>query len=290
MADAKQLKIYDQPQLRDARMLLGFSGWMDGGETSTGTVEYLRRKLKAKRVAEIESEDFYIYSFPGSMEIASLFRPHTKIEDGRILQFEEPKNTFYCDPQRRLILFEGKEPNFRWSQYAECILSAAERFNVSMIYFVGSVAGLVPHTREPRFFASVSEPQLMGELLKFGMRQSNYEGPASIVTYLTVLCRQRGLYMVNLVAEIPAYVQGRNARCVEAVVRKLSGMLDLRIDFSDLQVVSDELEKRLNKIVKGKPELAKYVSKLEEDYDNEVFDTQLGDLKQWLQQQGIRLD
>jgi hypothetical protein len=29
---------------------------------------------------------------------------------------------------------------------------------------------------------------------------------------------------------------------------------------------------------------------MEEDYDNEMFDTQMGDLKEWLEKQGIRLD
>lgn len=36
--------------------------------------------------------------------------------------------------------------------------------------------------------------------------------------------------------------------------------------------------------------LAERIQKLEEDYDNEVFDTQMTDLKDWLEQQGIRLD
>jgi hypothetical protein len=40
----KSLIIYERPKLKTPRMVLGFSGWMDGGEVSTGTVEYLRDK------------------------------------------------------------------------------------------------------------------------------------------------------------------------------------------------------------------------------------------------------
>jgi len=29
---------------------------------------------------------------------------------------------------------------------------------------------------------------------------------------------------------------------------------------------------------------------LEENYDNEVFDTEMGELKKWLEQKGVRLD
>jgi hypothetical protein len=38
------------------------------------------------------------------------------------------------------------------------------------------------------------------------------------------------------------------------------------------------------------PELANNIHKLEEDYDNEIFNSEMGDLKQWLEQQGIRVD
>ena len=62
---SEKLRIYKKPNLNKPRLLLGFSGWMDGGEVSTGTVECLIEKLDAERFAEIEPEGFYIYNFPG---------------------------------------------------------------------------------------------------------------------------------------------------------------------------------------------------------------------------------
>jgi len=38
------------------------------------------------------------------------------------------------------------------------------------------------------------------------------------------------------------------------------------------------------------PELAGNIGKLEEDYDNEIFNNEMGELKHWLEQQGIRVD
>ena len=49
-------------------------------------------------------------------------------------------------------------------------------------------------------------------------------------------------------------------------------------------------EKRLDELVAKRPELAELIRKLEGDYDSEIFDTQMGELKVWLQRQGIRLD
>ena len=54
----ENLIIYEKPSFKTPRMVLGFSGWMNGGNVSTGSVEYLRNKLKAKKFAEIYSKDF----------------------------------------------------------------------------------------------------------------------------------------------------------------------------------------------------------------------------------------
>ena len=285
-----RLRIHARPAMKDARMVLGFSGWMNGGEVSTGTVEYLVHKLNASALADIDAEDLYLFNFPGSMEVASLFRPYTKIEEGMIVAYQVPMNRFFYNELHNLILFVGKEPNFKWAEYCDCIFSLASQFGVSMIYFIGSVAGLVPHTREPRLSGSVSDEGLKSMLQRLGVRLSDYEGPAGISTHLTHQSGERSLAMVTLVAEIPAYVQGKNHRCIESVARRLSGLLNLQVNLDELRVLADGLEERLNEIVEERPELAERVQQLEADYDNEVFDTQMGDLKDWLQRQGIRLD
>jgi hypothetical protein len=77
-----KLRIFDDANFRNPRLLMGFSGWMDGGDVSTGTIKVLADRLYAKRFAEIEPEGFYIYNFPGAMEITALFRPHCRIKKG----------------------------------------------------------------------------------------------------------------------------------------------------------------------------------------------------------------
>src|SRR4051812_31468949 len=90
------LRIDHSPALDGATLVLAFSGWMDGGDVSTGTVRRLVDILGAVPIAEIDSDPFCIYNFPGSMEVASLFRPPIKIEDGLITGLDMPTNLFYC--------------------------------------------------------------------------------------------------------------------------------------------------------------------------------------------------
>jgi proteasome assembly chaperone (PAC2) family protein len=148
----------------------------------------------------------------------------------------------------------------------------------------------VPHTREPRLFCSVSNPQLRDKLVHYGVKFSDYEGPASIVTYLTSRAAEYGVDMVSFVSAIPAYVQGYNPKCIEAVIRRLAGILELKVELDDLRTISDSFEKKLSNVVQQQPELADSIRKLEEDYDNEIFDNEMGDLKKWLQEKGVRLD
>jgi proteasome assembly chaperone (PAC2) family protein len=285
-----KLTIYTRPKFNNPSLLLGFSGWMDGGDVSTGTVKCFIDKLDAQKFAEIEPAGFYIYSFPGSMEVTALFRPHTQIMDGVIKSYEIPANTFYYSEQSNLILFSGKEPNLNWEEFAECIFSVCKEFGVEMIYFIGSVAGLVPHTREPRLFCSVSQAELKDRFQHYGVKFANYEGPASFITYLTTNCSHRDIKLVSLVASIPAYVQGNNPKCIEAVTRRIAGMLELEMEYDDLATISEEFEKKLHEVVQEQPELESNIHKLEEDYDNDIFDNEMGELKTWLEQQGIRVD
>lgn len=288
--ESDRLEIHDQPRLSDGRMVLAFSGWMDGGDVSTGTVKWLVKTLNAREVATINPEGFYIYNFPGSMEISTLFRPHTSIEDGLITSYRPPENTFFCDDEHDLILFRGKEPNFNWCEYADHLFAFASRSGVSTLYFVGSVGAAIPHTRESRLMTTVSNESIKPILEQHGVGFTNYVGPASFSTYLLTHACSRGFLMASLVAEIPAYIQDTNPKSIEAVVRKLAAILGLQVGLDDLRTLAAAWEEKLNTVLEPESDLAKHIRKLEEDYDNEVFDTQMGDLKEWLQQRGIRVD
>ncbi len=271
-------------------MVVAFSGWMDGGDVSTATVEHLVETSGAMPIADIEPDEFYVYSFPASMEVSAFFRPHGAIENGLVQSFEAPSNTFYVDESNRLLLFLGHEPNMHWRKFADCIFEVASSAGVTKIYFVGSVGGMVPHTREPRLFSAVSASRLKDDLETFGVRFTDYAGPVSIVTYMMTQAERRSIGMASVVAEIPAYVQGRNPRCIAAVTRQISAILGLEGGLDPLRDLVGQWEKRLNEAVEERPELVSHIRKLEEDYDNEIFDTQMGDLKDWLEQQGIRVD
>src|SRR6516162_1338360 len=90
------LRILDRPLIERGTLVLAFTGWMDGGDVSTGTVRRLVDLLDARPIAEIDPDPFYLFNFPGSMEVAALFRPAIRIEGGLITGLEMPRNTFHA--------------------------------------------------------------------------------------------------------------------------------------------------------------------------------------------------
>lgn len=291
------LSLDQTPRMDGGAMIMGFSGWMDGAEVSTGSLAYLAEKFRAKRVGEIRSGHFYILNVPGSMEITSLFRPAARIEDGLVKHLDMPRNEFYAAEEARLLLFRGKEPNVGWELYADHLLDAANRCGVTDLYFIGSVGSVVPHTRDPVFWSTVTSEALRERLLGHGVTATNYEGPASFATYLSQRARDAGLNMATLVAGIPSYIDGRNPRCIEAMLTKLGELLGRTFDLTELQGQRREFLQGVQIAMQKNPKLTERIQQLEKLYDNEINgetseETKETDdsLKNWFERQNIKLD
>ena len=267
-----RLRIEQVPELEDATLVLAFSGWMDGGDVSTGTVRRIIDLVEAERFAEIDTEPFYLYNFPGSMEVASLFRPHIQIEDGLVRSVDMPSNMFYCHQPSNLVLFMGTEPHLGWAGFRDSIFELARRVNVTRIVFVGSFGGAVPHTREPRVYVTCSSPELLDEMQQYAVGRTGYEGPGSFTSYLMTQVPEAGLEMVSLVAEIPGYLQGTNPMSIEAVSRRLSKMLGMSMDLDELRSAGTKWEMDVSSAVEKNEELQETVRKLERQYDDELLE------------------
>jgi proteasome assembly chaperone (PAC2) family protein len=261
----------DPPRLNDATLLLALTGWMDGGDVSTGTVKRLMEGRDVTHVARLAPAGFYIDNFPGSMEVTSLFRPHVRYDGGLVEEFEMAGNDFYADEKSNMAFFVGREPNLNWPGFADCIYEVIGRLGVKRIIFMGSFGGAVPHTREPRLYGSVSERRLLPLLKQHGLRPTEYEGPASFATYLLTRSPAHRVEMLSIAAEIPGYLQGENPLSIAAVTRRLAAILNLPVDLSTLRQASTQWELEVTEAVEKDEKLIETVRQLEEQYDNDLI-------------------
>ena len=113
---ADRLIIQDKPELIAPYIMVGLKGWLNAGEVSTGSIDYLRRKLGARPFASIEPTGFYIYQIPSSTAEQTM-RPLVKIKEGLVKKLDLPRNEFFfwkSGAAHDLILFLGVEPNLDW--------------------------------------------------------------------------------------------------------------------------------------------------------------------------------
>jgi len=267
----RSLTNFDSLRLDNGTLLLALTGWMDGGLVSSGTVRQIMEGRQLVEMAQIEPSGYYIDNFPGSMEIATLFRPTVTYIDGLIANFEMPTNQFWADPANNMAFFVGKEPNLNWPGFGDCIFEICARMNIKRIIFMGSFGGSVPHTREPRMFGSVSDRKMLPMLAKHDLKPSNYEGPASFATYLLSRSPRHSIDMLSIAVEIPGYLHGANPLSIETVTRRISRLLNLPVDVNKLRQTSNTWEQEVSEAVEKDEELAETVRKLEVEYDNSLI-------------------
>ena len=131
-----------------------------------------------------------------------------------------------------------------------------EEYQIQEIYFIGSVNGLTPHTRDPRVYSSVSNEKLKKILEEENIRFTTYEGSASLTTYLTFLAKERDISMINLITDVPMYIHATNPRGIISIVKKVKALLQLNLDFSDLIPLVEQFDSNMAVAMREQPELA----------------------------------
>ncbi len=265
------------PVLREPKMVLALDGWVDGGEAATGSIRFLRRKLRPRKLAEIPPDRFHIYQVPGQLSL----RPYSRVVEGLVSEYRPPRNLFHYwqnpEAEQDLILFQGTEPHMHWDDYTEAILHLAQEFGVRRMYMLGGVLDKTPHTREPGISSVCSNAELRDELRAHGIEPLDYEGPGGIRTALVHRCQRLPLEMAVLHARVTYYpefnlVITHNPKAIRALVRKLNRMLGLGLDLADLDRETTDFEARMSYFALQNREFRTYVEALEKEYPMSAAD------------------
>ncbi len=269
---AKNDVVYSaHPILRHPIMVLALDGWVDGGEAATGSLQYLRRKLKPRKFAEIPAGRFQINQVPGQLSL----RPYSHVEDGLLKVYRPQRNTFYYweNPygERDVVLFQGSEPNMCWDDYCKAIMQVAREYEVSRIYMLGGVLDKTPHTREPAVSSVSTSALLRDELRHLDIEPVDYEGPAGIRTALVHMCQKLSVEMAVLHVRVTYYpefnlVIAHNPKAVRALVKRLDRLIDLHLDLADLDKETKDFESRIGYMALRNREFRDYIEALEKEY------------------------
>ena len=212
--------------------------WPGMGNVALGAVDYVRRRLKATRFAEIEAKEFQapgvILVKEGVAELPSL-----------------PRNIFYFTKNPELIIFEGEsqltgKPGEKVMQE---ILDLASELKVKRIFTGAAFPVSLSHREESQIYGVVNEESLRKTLLKFGAKIMEGGEIAGMNGLLLGYAARRGREGICLLATLPVYALGfSNPKASKAIVEILARTLGLKIDFTDLEVKVQQMEKNFEVI------------------------------------------
>jgi proteasome assembly chaperone (PAC2) family protein len=261
MAEARGLR-----GLRNPAVVAAFGGWNDAAEAASGVIDHLVEHYEARLEFAIDPEEFYDFQ---------VNRPTTRLIEGeRTIEWPTTEVLVAHLPERDLVLIGGPEPNYRWQEYINRLLSMVRSVNPEMVVLLGALLTDAPHTRPVPVSGTASSQALADEL---GLELSDYEGPTGIVGVLSYECSQIGFPVVSMWASVPHYVaEPPNPKATLALLARLEDVLNLPLEPGDLPADAEHWVEQVNELVADDPDIASYVSALEERRD-EATPTPTGD-------------
>jgi predicted ATP-grasp superfamily ATP-dependent carboligase len=248
------LRLEPLPSLRRPAVMYAFRGWNDGGEAATGAVGYLRDRWEARRVGEVDPEEFFDFQ---------VTRPSVRLEDGATRRIEWPPNELFhaALPSRDVILFLGIEPNVRWRTFIDTLMGAAREVGAEDVLTLGAFLADVPHTLPSPVTGSAADPEQARQL---GLASTGYEGPTGIVGVLHDAAVRAGYRAASLWTAVPHYLPGGpNPRATLALVERAAGIIGVEVETDTLDRAAASWEQQVTEGIADNAELRSYVEHLE---------------------------
>jgi proteasome assembly chaperone (PAC2) family protein len=245
-------------------LVAAFSGWNDAAEAATTAVKFLIDRWKTVCIAEIEGEEFYVFTET---------RPTVQTKRGQVRSINWPSNQFYAfvDPtwERDVILFVGVEPQLKWKTFTAAFVEVCKRFNVSEALLLGAFLANIPHSMDVPVTGYSSTQEMLERMHEIDVQSSRYEGPTGITGVTHDAISRAKIPVSSLWAAAPHYlVATPNIKVTAALLTYLNTFLGFDLDLSDFQNDAIRFEEQISALVARDPEASACVRKLEKETEN----------------------
>ena len=216
-------------QMPDLHFPSLFAAWPGMGNVALNAARYLTGRLRMEQFGRIEAKPF------ASVE-------GIQIKDQKLLPLRLPEFRFYFykHPENRgdLVLFIGDTQPLphQGFAFAHLVLRAAEFWRVQRVYTSAALASSISHMDTPRVWGVATHHDLWSDLEKSGISPLRDGSISGLNGLMLGVAKQVGFEGICLLGELPYYTIGTdNPKSSLAVLEKLCGFWNLRVDFSDLR-------------------------------------------------------
>lgn len=254
------IQYLSEPELRDPVVVAAFGGWNDAADSATTAIKFLIDRWKPTKFAEIDIEDFFVFTET---------RPTIKYVDGIQRTIIWPTCQFLSyqahDMSHDVILFLGSEPQLKWKTFSKCFLDICKKFNASEVVLLGALLADVPHSIAVPITGTSSNAEFKERLKELDIHSSRYEGPTGMIGVIQDSFRRAAIPATSIWAAAPHYLAATpNIKVTSALLTYLNTFMSFGLDLSDIQTDAIRFEEQISTLVARDPEASAYVQKLEE--------------------------
>jgi len=246
------------------------AAWPGIGNLSLIVTRYLREKLAAEEIGEIEP--FTFFDPIGVM-----------VKDNIVEEPQFPEGKFYywhntAGKKDILFFISDEQPTFKGYDLANFILDIAKKFKVQRIYTFAAAIAKIHHTEMPKVWGVATNQSLIDFLKDFDIVLRGKLQIAGLNGLLLGVARERGMEGMCLLGEVPSYTTRiPNPKAALSVMKVLLKVLDIQIELDDLTKIAEESDQQMKKL--AAQAMGEYIDRYtrpiwpppedEEEYDDE---------------------
>jgi len=254
------------PELREPRMLTVLQPWIDVGSVGTMTLAFLGETMNAEPLGQL--------SRPGRFFDFTRYRPMLTREGGERKVTVPNARMHHArgqDGGADWILTHMLEPHNNGEEFVEGLIEVVERLQVREYVLIGSMYAPVPHTRKPVVSGGASSDEMRRKLLANSVRESNYEGPTTILAIMGASAPTLGIDTTTMILQLPAYAQvERDYMGLQASLELLANLYDLELEIDPVREEADRQRQALDETAAEDARLQVWLKELELAYDMEA--------------------
>jgi len=251
-----RVKTHQDVQLEDGILI---AGWPGMGNVGLSALNYLRRKLDASLLAEID--------------VSTYFTPDAILVENGIAKLPEvPANTLYSVQDPALIVFEGEIQlgGTGGIEVANEILNIAQQHRIRTVYTGAALALPVSYTQPSRILGVANQEPLRDTLSQYKVEIMQQGHVAGLNGLLLGFAGLRGVEAACLLATMPRYALALpNPKAAKALVEVFESILNVHVDMEELDQSIERMDQYMGEI-EGRIRAA--FSSLEEEEQPEEVD------------------
>ncbi len=232
------VKLYKEPHPKACDLI---AAWPGIGNVALIVAKYIREKLNAEEIGEIEPFDF--------------FDPIGIMVKGNIIEAPQfPESKFYYwhnpDSDRDIVLFiSDEQPSFKGYELANCVLEVSRKLKVKRVYTCAAAVARIHHTEKPRVWGAATNQKIIEVLKKHDVILRGDIQIAGLNGLFLGVAKEKGFEGICLLGEVPMYTTRiPNPKAALAVLEILTKILRININLAELAKLAKESDEEMKKL------------------------------------------